>query len=122
MRAAIIGAGLQGRRRAMALMAEGSEVSVVVDVSDEAARKLAMQTGAEVVPTWQEAVARADVDIVMVCTPPNLHEAIAIGAAKSGKHVLCEKPLARTVREAEAIVEAARSNNVLLKCGFNLRH
>src|SRR5947209_8221878 len=116
MRAAIIGAGLQGARRANALMREGSSVSAVIDLSQAAAEMLAAQIGAQVVATWQEAVVRDDVDIVIVCTPPNLHEPIAVAAAQHGKHVAVEKPLARTVAEAERMVAAARENTVVLKC------
>ena len=122
MRAAIIGAGLQGARRANALMREGSTVSAVVDLVPEAAQKLASQTGAQVAASWQEAVKRDDVDIVIVCTPPNLHEPIAVAAAQNGKHCLVEKPLARTVAEAERMVAAARAAGTVLKCGFNLRN
>lgn len=59
-------------------------------------------------------LARDDVEVVDICTPQHLHRAIAVPAAESGKHVLCEKPLATTPRDAALIVAAARSAGVAL--------
>lgn len=63
---------------------------------------------------WRELVARPDVDMVVVCTPNRTHAPIAIEAARRGKHVVVEKPLAVTVEEAEAMVLAARESGVKL--------
>jgi predicted dehydrogenase len=57
--------------------------------------------------SWQALVARDDIDLVDVCTPGHTHAEIAIAALEAGKHVLCEKPLANTVEEAEAMTRAA---------------
>jgi predicted dehydrogenase len=59
--------------------------------------------------SWQELVQRDDVDLVDVCTPGHTHAEIAIAALEAGKHVLCEKPLANTIAEAEAMVAAAQA-------------
>lgn len=59
--------------------------------------------------SWQELVARDDVDLVDVCTPGFTHAEIAVAALEAGKHVLCEKPLANTIDEAEAMVAAAQA-------------
>ncbi|MGY1636557.1 Gfo/Idh/MocA family protein [Geodermatophilus sp. SYSU D00742] len=56
---------------------------------------------------WRRVLEREDVDLVDVCTPGDTHAEIAIAALEAGKHVLCEKPLANTVAEAEAMAEAA---------------
>jgi predicted dehydrogenase len=56
---------------------------------------------------WRRVIGRDDVDLVDVCTPGDTHAEIAIAALEAGKHVLCEKPLANTVAEAEAMTEAA---------------
>lgn len=124
MNVVLIGAGLQGRRRAEAIIAEnGSDRLLAVADSDrEAASRLAVQVGCSVADGWEEMTERAEVDVVVVCTPPHMHAPIAINAAQAGKHVLCEKPLARTVAEAEAMVKAAKDAGVSLKCGFNHRH
>jgi len=123
MRVGIVGAGLQGRRRAQALKAvDGSQLVIVADVRQDAAVALAAGVGCPATPAWHDVVARDDVEAVIVCTPPHLHAEVALAATKAGKHVLCEKPLARNVDEARAMVRAARESGVRLKCGFNLRH
>ncbi len=57
--------------------------------------------------SWEALVARNDIDLVDVCTPGDTHAEIAIAALTAGKHVLCEKPLANSVAEAEAMADAA---------------
>lgn len=73
---------------------------------------------------WHDLVAREDIDLIDVCTPGNTHAEIAIAALRAGKHVLCEKPLANTVEEAEAMAAAAReaaAHGVYAMCGFTYR-
>ncbi|MFC9424490.1 MULTISPECIES: Gfo/Idh/MocA family protein [unclassified Streptomyces] len=73
---------------------------------------------------WRELIARDDVQVVDICTPGDSHAEIAIAALEAGKHVLCEKPLANSVAEAEAMVRAARaarSRGQLAMVGFNYR-
>jgi predicted dehydrogenase len=119
----IVGAGLQGRRRAGALKAvSGSELVMVADVWQDAAAALAADAGCLSTSQWEDVVARDDLEAVAVCTPPHLHAEIALSAMRKGKHVLCEKPLARTVAEGREMVKVAREAGVTLKCGFNLRY
>jgi predicted dehydrogenase len=73
---------------------------------------------------WRDLVARDDIDLVDVCTPGDSHAEIAIAALEAGKHVLCEKPLANTVEEAEAMVAAAgraAAHGVRAMVGFTYR-
>ena len=56
---------------------------------------------------WRRVIERDDIDLVDICTPGDTHAEIAIAALAAGKHVLCEKPLANTVAEAESMVAAA---------------
>ncbi|WP_455360466.1 Gfo/Idh/MocA family protein [Streptomyces sp. SYSU K21746] len=73
---------------------------------------------------WRDLIARDDVQIVDICTPGDSHAEIAIAALEAGKHVLCEKPLANTVEEAEAMAEAAaraRRHGQVAMVGFNYR-
>ncbi|RBY76226.1 gfo/Idh/MocA family oxidoreductase [Blastococcus sp. TF02-09] len=73
---------------------------------------------------WRRVVEREDVDLVDVCTPGDTHAEIAIAALEAGKHVLCEKPLANTVAEAEAMAEAAAkaaARGVRSMVGFTYR-
>jgi predicted dehydrogenase len=73
---------------------------------------------------WKDLIKRDDVHLVDVCTPGDTHAEIAIAALEAGKHVLCEKPLANTVAEAEAMVQAAvaaEQRGVRSMVGFNYR-
>ncbi len=93
---------------------------------DEARAKAAAEKfGWEDVETdWRKLVARDDVGLVDVCTPGDSHAEIAIAALDAGKHVLCEKPLANSVAEAEAMAEAARrarERGVRAMVAFNYR-
>ncbi len=73
---------------------------------------------------WRRLLDRDDIDLVDICTPGDSHAEIAIAALDAGKHVLCEKPLANTVAEAEAMVAAAqraRQRGVQAMVGFTYR-
>src|SRR5262245_48321595 len=73
---------------------------------------------------WREMIARDDNEVIEVCTPGDSHAEISTAALAAGKHVLCEKPLANSVAEAEAMVAAAASARlagVRAMCGFNYR-
>jgi predicted dehydrogenase len=87
----------------------------------EAAQRLGW---AESETDWHRLVVRDDVDLVDICTPGDSHAEIAIAALEAGKHVLCEKPLANTVEEAEqmtAAAERAAANGVRAMVGFTYR-
>lgn len=86
-----------------------------VDVREAVATAAARRYGAERWETsWEDAVARSDVDLVDVCLPHELHAPVAIGAARAGKHVFVEKPIANTLAEADAMIAAARDAGVRL--------
>ena len=87
-----------------------------------AVRKAADQLGWEEAATdWREVVRRKDIDLVDVSTPGDSHAEIAIAAAKAGKAVLCEKPLANTVKDAEAMWKAAERAGVVHMICHNYR-
>jgi predicted dehydrogenase len=87
----------------------------------EAAERLGW---AESATDWRAVVARDDIDLVDICTPGDSHAEIAVAALEAGKHVLCEKPLANTVAEAElmaAAAERAHAAGVRAMVGFTYR-
>lgn len=61
------------------------------------------------------------VDAVLICTPPNLHESITVEAAASGKHIFCEKPMALTTAECTRMIDATQDAGVTLQIGYVLR-
>ncbi len=70
---------------------------------------------------WQETIARSDIDLVDVCTPNFLHAPVAIAAAKAGKHVLCEKPLAGSLADAKAMLAAGEEAGITHAISHNYR-
>lgn len=76
---------------------------------------------AEVETDWRRVVERPDIDLVDICTPNNSHAEIAIAAARAGKHILCEKPLALDVPQARAMLAAVREAGVVHMVCHNYR-
>ena len=133
LRVAVIGYGFMGRAHSHAWRSVAAffdvplrpRLSVICGRNAAAAQDVADRFGwDEVVRDWREVVARDDVDLIDVCTPGSSHAEISIAALEAGKHVLCEKPLANTVAEAEAMAAAAdtaRSSGARTLVGFNYR-
>ncbi len=118
LRVGVAGTGFIGETHLAAWTAEGIP-AVVYDVDEARAAGLAARFGARPVTTL-EALFDA-VDVVDVCTPTHLHAGIAVAAARAGRHVVCEKPMARTLADAEAMVEAASAAGVRLLVGHVVR-
>jgi len=88
-------------------------MKVIVGRDRAAAEAAARQLGWEEVETdWRKAVERKDIDVVDVSTPGNLHHDMVIAAARAGKHVICEKPLANTLAEAKDMLRAVEKAGV----------
>ncbi|MBC8003540.1 MAG: Gfo/Idh/MocA family oxidoreductase, partial [Opitutaceae bacterium] len=86
------------------------------------AKSFAAQWGYESIETdWRKLIARDDIDVIDVAAPNNVHAEIAIAAAKAGKMILCEKPLGRTGKEAEAMVKAIEKAKVPNMVWYNYR-
>ncbi len=123
LKVGIIGTGLQFKRRAPVIKEwANTELVAIASLDFQNAVNSANEYNCQAYKTWQEILALEDIDIIVVCTPPQVHADISIAALKSGKHVLCEKPLTRTIQEAEDMVIAANESGKVLKCGFNHRH
>jgi predicted dehydrogenase len=128
---ALIGYGAMGRAHAMAYRAIGFHYGLpanaiklvgVATTREETARKAAAEIGCDLAVTdYRLLLDRPDVDIVDICTPHDSHEEIVTAAAKAGKHIYCEKPLARTLEEANRAAEVVRSAGVSLGLTFNFR-
>ena len=107
-----IGAGSIGALRAAAVAkTPGLRLVVVSDIRLDAAKELATKFGCDAIADWKTAVSRSDVDMVIISTPPSLHADMALFAIENGKHVLCEKPLAHTLEDAERMCEAVAAHH-----------
>jgi predicted dehydrogenase len=123
MRVGIIGAGLQGQRRSQVVKADPTaELAVISSATLTHASGLASVMGCAAAEGWQSVVDSDELDCVLICTPPDSHAQIAIAAMRTGKHVLCEKPLCRSEKEGLLMLRTARETGRILKCGFNHRH
>ncbi|MFP6615283.1 MAG: Gfo/Idh/MocA family oxidoreductase, partial [Candidatus Hydrogenedentota bacterium] len=90
--------------------------------NEENIKAFAEQWGYESVETdWRALIARDDIDAVDICTPNNMHKEIAIAAAKAGKMILCEKPLAMDSAEGEEMCEAIEKAGVANTVWYNYR-
>lgn len=128
---AMIGGGFMGKAHAMAYAAMPMffwpapaipHRKVVVDVTDDLAEAARQRFGFdEASSDWRAVIARDDIDVIDICTPNNVHAEIAIAAAKAGKHIICEKPLARGGEEAKSMLDAVEAAGVIHMVAFNYR-
>ena len=91
------------------------------DLNQERARELAEKWGGKAYSSWEEMLADPGIDAVSVCVANNAHAQLSIAALRAGKHVLCEKPMATTLADCEAMVAAARESGKFLMIGQNQR-
>ncbi len=99
------------------------ELVAICDVVGERASDFAQQFGAaEWTNDWQALVARPDIDVIDVVTPSQTHYELSIAALESGKHVLCEKPVAYNFVQTLKAAELAKSKNLKTKLGFTFRY
>lgn len=111
MKAGIVGAGYIGEFHALAYASlPDLKLAMIVDQNLDKAENLARQVRAEAASDLQ-AMIDSDVDLVSICTPTPTHMMIAEALMRAGKHVLCEKPIARTLEQAESMIVTAG------KCG-----
>jgi predicted dehydrogenase len=121
IRAALIGLGWWGRTMIREL-AGSSEIEILLGIDPEAAgREAALAAGLAVSHRFEDALDRADIDAVILCSPHRFHAAQIIAAAGAGKHIFCEKPLCTTAAEAEAAIVAVRKAGVTLGIGHERR-
>lgn len=121
MRFAIIGAGAIAQLRKAAIdKLDGSALAGVFDLAPD--RAAALAGPARAYASLDEALADQTVDTVIVSTPPNTHEDIAVAAIRAGKHVIVEKPMAPTLEACRRMIAAARDAGRVLTVGFNHRY
>ena len=119
----IIGCGKIAQVRHIPEYAEHKDAKLLgfYDINQERAAALAKQYGGTAYATVEELLANPDIDAVSVCAANFAHAELTIAALNAGKHVLCEKPMAITLAECEAMVEAAKKNGKYLMIGHNQR-
>jgi len=123
LRVGVIGVGLQGRSHLACYAALPQvEIAAVADVDGDRAREVAEKFAiARWYASCEEMLEDAPLDAISVATPDDAHRDPCLAAAAHGKHILVEKPLATTVADGEAIVDAAREAGVRLMVNFSNR-
>ncbi|MDB4865905.1 MAG: gfo/Idh/MocA family oxidoreductase [Cohnella sp.] len=122
LKVGLVGAGGIGGVHAQAMAAiRGARLVGVADARVEAAHKLGEQFGVSHYSSLEELVQAENPDIIDICLPTDLHQEFVVRAAELGKHVFCEKPMARSPEEAQQMVEACRQAGVKLMIGHVLR-
>ncbi|MFP3041102.1 Gfo/Idh/MocA family oxidoreductase [Treponema primitia] len=95
---------------------------VIADLTQERADAAAAQFGFERgTDNWRSVIEDPNIDIIDICTPNNAHAEIAIAAAEAGKHILCEKPISRTIEEAHKMYHAVKKAGTVNMLAFNYR-
>jgi predicted dehydrogenase len=123
LQAAIAGTGFIGRVHARSLRLAGAELAGVAASSLESAGAAAAELGARrAFDSAEELVADPEIDVVHICTPNHLHLPLAEAALASGKHVICEKPLATDAAGAQRLVEAAAGSGLQAAVPFVYRY
>ena len=116
LKVGVIGVGALGRHHARLYnLSENAEVVGIFDTTAATARAVGEEFGLKVYDTWQKLA--SECDALSVAVPATFHHAMTIPLLEMKKHVLVEKPIAATVEEAEAMVKAAKENNVVLAVG-----
>lgn len=123
----IIGCGGIANHKHMPALKELEYVEIVAlcDLIEEKAIKAAKDFGAEgakVYTDYKELLKDIDIDTIHVCTPNKSHSFIAIAAMQADKHVLCEKPMAKTSKEAKEMVAVAKETGKILTVGYQNRY
>lgn len=120
VKVALIGAGCMGRVHAAAYRKlDDAELIAVCDLDTKRAQELGPR--AEVSSDYQDILNDPNIDMVDICLPTFLHKEAVIQAANAGKHVLCEKPIARTVEDGELMVKACEEAGVKFSVGHVVR-
>jgi len=123
VRVGLVGCGVMGRSLANQLRTiEQAELTAACDAVENVAKAFAEEFGVWVTTNLDELLRRDDIDAVLIATPAYLHAEQTIAAARAGKHVFCEKPMALTVEDCDRMIEACRENNVNLMIGQVLRY
>lgn len=124
LRICLIGAGRVGKVHTLSLKNNIPEVELVavVDKEEEAARRLAKEFEVKMCfKDYKEALDWGKFEAIIIITPTFTHKAITVSAAKAGKHIFCEKPMALNLEEADSMIQEAKRAKVKLQIGFMRR-
>lgn len=124
----VIGTAFMGKAHSLAYAAAGTafgdglrpRLEMVCDIDPEIAKRKQVEMGfARSTTNYMDIINDPDIELISVCVPNSLHAEISIAALKAGKHVWCEKPMAPTMAESEAMLAAAKASSCQTMLGYN---
>ena len=122
VRMGVIGVGMMGRAHALiAASLPNTELVAIADTNAQTLEVVCGEVGAKGYESYEDMIEKEKLDAVIICTPDRHHRKPVEAAAERGIHLLVEKPTARTVEDAEAIIACAKKNNVILMTAHLLR-
>lgn len=123
LKVGVIGCGSIAQRRHLIEFAANdlSEIVAVCDINEQRVADVAEQYKVKAYTDYKELLSDTEIDVISVCLPNYLHAEVSIAALNSGKHVLCEKPMATSKEEAEAMITTAEENGKKLMIAHNQR-
>lgn len=122
IRVGVVGYGTMGQMHSQALQSiVDVELTIVADADPDRRAQAARDYGVDVVSNIEELLALHDVDLIDICVPTYLHESVFATAIEANKHIFCEKPLARTLKEGQKMVELAKGHAKKIGVGHVVR-
>ena len=123
----IIGCGgiANGKHMPSLKKLDNAEMVAFCDIIEERAQKAAEEygiEGAKVYTDYKELLKDETIDVIHVCTPNRSHSFITVDSLEAGKHVMCEKPMAKTYAEAQKMLDAAKRTGKKLTIGYQIRN
>jgi len=124
----VIGTAFMGKAHSLAYAAAGTafgdglrpRLEMVCDIDPEIAKQKQVEMGfARSTTNYMDIINDSNIELISVCVPNSLHAEISIAALKAGKHVWCEKPMAPTIAESEAMLAAANDSDCQTMLGYN---
>ncbi|WP_182200637.1 Gfo/Idh/MocA family protein [Paraliobacillus salinarum] len=123
IKVAVVGCGSISKHRHLPEYSQNNQVEIVAlcDVVEERAKAMQEIYGGSVYTNYNEMLEKESLDVVSVCLPNALHAPVSIAALNNGAHVLCEKPMATTKEQAQAMIDASEKNGKNLMIAHNQR-
>ncbi len=122
IRVGIVGSGGRSNAHARAYLDFGAEIAAFCDIVEEKAKARAEEFGAkEIYTDYRQLIENKSVDVISICATTGTHAEIAVNALEAGIHVLCEKPMAQSLKQCDDMIAASERNNTKLAVNFQSR-
>jgi len=118
----IVGSGMGHNRARIVARTEGARLAAICTLDIPRGQRIAEELGCDLITSYEDMLARDDIDVVGILTPSGLHGEFAIKAMKAGKHVFVTKPMEITVEKCDEMIRVAKETGRILAVDFDLRY